>query len=348
MAETGMASAEQELICQDRIIIAKTPAIPGLCFRHFRGASDYPRMAAAIAASAQADKVERIITVEEIAANYSHLSNCDPYQDMIFAEIAGEVIGYSRGSWRDGEDSRRIYELVGFLAPAWRRKGIGAVMLQWMENRLREIAAQHPAERSRLFQVSAKQTETGAAAMLEQVGYKPFRYFYEMVRPTLEAIPDLPLPAGLELRPTLPEHYRAIWASVDETSQDEWGYTKSTEEDFRAWLADPHFQPQLWQIAWDVTSVRVAGHVLTFIDHAQNEHFNRKRGYTEGIGVERGWRRRGLARALITRSLQAQKAAGMNESALAADANSASGVTRLYESCGFGVVRRDAIYRKVM
>ena len=82
------------------------------------------------------------------------------------------------------------------------------------------------------------------------------------------------------------------------------------------------------------------------VDHEQNEQLNRKRGYTEGIGVDRTWRRRGLARALIALSLQAQKAAGMSESALAADSDSISGVTGLYESCGFQVVRRNAVYRK--
>jgi ribosomal protein S18 acetylase RimI-like enzyme len=87
---------------------------------------------------------------------------------------------------------------------------------------------------------------------------------------------------------------------------------------------------------------------LTFIHWDENKQFKRQRGYTEGIGVDRSWRRRGLARALISRSLHAQKAAGMTESALAADSESTSGVTRLYESCGFQIVKCDTIYRKPM
>ena len=186
------------------------------------------------------------------------------------------------------------------------------------------------------------QYQEGTRILLERADYQPVRYFHEMVRPSLDDIPDLPLPDGLEMRPALPEHYRAIWASVDETSQDEWGYTG---EDYETWLNNmSQFQPHLWQIAWDSATQQVAGHVLTFIDHEQNEKFKRKRGYTEGIGVGRAWRRRGLARALIARSLQAQKAEGMTESALAADSENVS--TRLYESCGFRVVRRDTIYRK--
>ena len=169
-----------------------------------------------------------------------------------------------------------------------------------------------------------------------------------MVRPTLDEILASPLPDGIEIRPVSPDHYPAIWKAVDETSQDEWGYTKPNDEDYQEWLTSPRFQPSLWQVAWDIATDQVVGHVLTFINQDENKQFNRKRGYTEGIGVDRSWRRRGLASALISRSLQAQKAAGMTESALVADSESTSGVTRLYEKCGFQIVKCDTVYRKPM
>jgi mycothiol synthase len=159
-------------------------------------------------------------------------------------------------------------------------------------------------------------------------------------------IVEFSLPDGLEIRPVSPEHYQALWKSVDETSKDEWGYTEPTENDYQEWLTSPHFQPHLWQVAWDIINNQIVGHVLTFIDDDENKQLNRNRGYTEGVGVDRNWRRRGVARALINRSLQAQKSAGMTESALAADSDSTSNVIKLYESCGFQIVKRDTIYRK--
>lgn len=331
----------------DSIHIGDAPVIAGLSFRHFRGAEDYPKMVAVILASADADKIERVDTVEDIANAYSHLVNCDPYHDMIFAEMNSEVIGYGRGYWRQEENGPRMYGTVGFLAPAWRRKGIGQTMLHWLEERLRAIAESHSAMATGIFEIFADSENVGLAAMLKNDHYKPVRYFIQMMRENLENIPDFPMPEGLEVRPVLPEHYRTIWEADSEAFQDHWGYSKPTEDDYRSWLGNKTiFQPELWQIAWDAKTNEVAGQVRTFINALENEKYSRKRGYTEFISVRRPWRKRGLARALIARSLRAQKELGMTESALGADSENLSGATRIYEDCGFRTIKRNAIHQK--
>ena len=198
-----------------------------------------------------------------------------------------------------------------------------------------------------MFQGFAEQHEVGLATLLTQEGYQPVRYFYQMVRPSLDDIPDFPLPAGIEVRPALPEHYRAIWNAGVEAFQDHWGFAPPADEDYQGWLGNKTlFQPHLWQVAWDVATDQIAGQVRTFIDAAQNEKYQRQRGWTEDISVRRPWRRRGLARALIVRSLRVQKEQGMTESALGADSENLSGATRVYEDCGFRVVKRNTAYRK--
>ncbi len=330
------------------IEIENAPAIPGLKFRPFRGADDYASIAAVLVASESANGQERQVTAEDIEYAYQHLSNCDPYRDMIFAEVAGEMIGYSRGWWTDESAPGLTYIHNGFLVPEWRRKRIGSAMLGWMERRLREIASTHPAELEKVYQVNATQFQQGTAALLKQAGYLPARHYSLMVRQNLEDIPDLPLPEGVEVRPALPEHYRRIWQLIVETSLDEWGHNLPTEADYQAWLSSPDFQPELWQVAWETGTGHVIGQVLTFIQQDENKQYNRKRGYTEGIGVSRKWRKRGIASALINKSLLAQKAAGMTESALVVDTENPSGATHLYETCGFQVVKQDTLYRKPM
>ena len=327
------------------IEIQNAPRIPGLRFRHFQGESDYAQIAAVITASEAADRLDRHVSAGDIARAYQRMKTCDPFKDIVIAEISGRMVGYVRGWWESDADSGWIYHQNGFLVPEWRRKGIGQTMLHWMESRLAELADSHPGD-TRCFQVNVTQFQEGTAIMLQRAGYQPARYFYEMVRPSLEDIGEIPLPVGLEMRPAAACYYRAIWESTIEASKDEWGYTEPTEDDYQAWLTHPHFQPHLWQVAWELATDQIVGHVLTFIDEGENKQMGRKRGYTEGVGVHRNWRRRGVSRALISQSLQAQKAAGMTESALVADSDSTSNVIKLYESCGFQIVKRDTIFRK--
>ena len=337
----------------DAIQPPQAPGVPGLRFRHFRGGRDYGHMASITRLSAHVDGTDHADTPEELETFFAHLTNCDPYTDMIFAEVDSgdgrdpEVIGYSRGTWQMEASGERRYIFFGRILPAWRRQGIGQAMLGWMEARLREMAADHPTEVEKYFMSFVAQGETGLAAMLEKTGYAPVRYLFDMVRPDLENIPAYPLPEGLEVRPVLPEHYRAIWDADVEAFRDHWGFVAQSEEDYQAWLTDTTtFQPQLWQVAWDIATDEVAGQVKTYINHEQNKLYDRQRGYTEFISVRRPFRRRGLARALIARSLRAQKEAGMTESALGVDSENLSGATRVYEDCGFRVVKRNTIYKK--
>jgi ribosomal protein S18 acetylase RimI-like enzyme len=328
------------------INLSDAPDIPGLTFRAFRGEEDYPHMLAVIEGSKDVDGVERSSTVEEITNTYRHLTNCDPYQDMLFAEIDGEVVAYNRLFWEQEQDGKRIYTVFGFLLPAWRRKGIGSTMLRYGERRLRQVAADHPPDGPRFFQSWAQKTEQGVIALLEGQGYKPVRWNYEMVRDLSEPFPEAPMPPGLEVRPTKPEHVRAVWEAAGEAFQDHWGYVPPTEDNFQEWKDDPTFNPGLWKIAWD--GDQVAGMVQNFVNRNENEEYERQRGYTEGICVRRPWRKRGLARSLIVQSMQMFKGMGMTETALGVDTQNLSGALNLYQSVGYRQVKTFFIYRKLM
>lgn len=329
-----------------RILVPEAPPIPGLTFRGFRGEVDYPAMVAVIRDSRQVDGSEWVISVEEITNNYEHLINCDPYRDTLFAEMDGEVIGYSRVWWDQELDGKRLYNHFASLLPEWRSQGIRRAMLGYNERRLRQIAAKHPTDVPRWFQAWASSTETHWESLLLDRRYQPVRYGFEMVRPDLENIPELALPEGLQVRPVQPEHYWTIWGAAKEAFLDHWGYAEGEWADgnFENWQKHPTFQPELWQVAWD--GDQVAGMVQNFISWAENEEYERKRGYTEGISVRRPWRRRGLARALIARSFRLLKAQGMTEAALGVDAENPNGALQLYESMGFQVVKQHTTYRK--
>jgi mycothiol synthase len=329
------------------ILIENIPSINGLNFRLFRGSEDLPKILAVFEDSADQDKIERMPTLGELTEQFDRFENCNPLEDMILAEINGQVIGFVLGYWRQDLDLGLRYVHVGLVVPQWRCKGIGSVLLSWIEKRLRQIGTIHSPELPKHFQAQCFEFQTDRIELLERSGYQPIRYFVQMVRPNLENIPDFELPDGISIRPALPEHYRAIWDVLVETFRDAWGASSFTEESYQAWLANKaYFQPHLWQIAWDDSQDTIVGHVLTFIHDAENKQNQRQRGYTESIGVIRSWRKRGVASALIVRSLQAQKVAGMTESALGVDSANPSGANRLYEQCGFQAVKRNILFGK--
>jgi len=337
----------QQIDQTSSLVLPNAPDIQGLQLRRYQGESDLPKMLAVINAAKIADQEERAETLEDITNNYKHLTNCDPYQDVLIAEVNGEVIAYSRVTWwEEAKTSARCYLSFGFVHPDWRRRGLGRAMLHENERRLAEIAGSHPAEIERQFESHAINTQTDYLHLLEQEGYQPVRRFMSMVRPNLEDIPNLPLPEGLEVRPARPEHYRQIWNAFQEAFLDHWGFSEQQEEDYQGWVESSEFQPDLWQVAWEGSEV--AGMILNFINPNENKEYQRLRGYTEGIGVRRPWRRRGLARALLARSLKMHRDLGLTEAALGVDTESLSGANTLYASMGFQPVRIFTTFRKPM
>lgn len=332
----------------DEIIVPDAPQIEGLRFRRFAAESDYPAMVALSNKCSAAAGLDYVTTLEDLRHNYSFLINCDPAQDMIMVEVNGALIGYGRVYWQQEATGDWIYGHFGKVDPDWRRRGLGRAMLRHNQRRLREIAAGHPADGRKFFGASAndERTDIGNHTLLQQEGFAPIRYFFEMVRPHLDNIPDLPLPDGLEIRPALPEHYAAIIAANLEAFADHWGMSANPEEEMTVEMvtSSPIFDPTIWQVAWD--GDEVAGMILNFIDQHENETFGRRWGYTEEICVRRPWRKCGLAKALIARSMRVLKERGMEQAALSVDAENLSGALRLYENMEYEVVRRSTAYRK--
>ena len=323
---------------------AALPPIPGLALRGFRGDEDFPGMLAVKNAAEAADGVDQPVSLEDFAHVYRHLQNCDPATDMVIAELGGEMVAYGRVQWWQEYAGARRYQPFGFVAPQGRGRGLGTAMLAHGEARLREIAAGHPADGERTFEVQHNDREAGAAALYAAAGYHPALHGADMVRPDLEDLPEAPLPPGLVVRPPRPDELRRVWEAEVEAFADHLGAAPPGEEGYREFLDFPYLDPSLWKVAWD--GDEVAGQVRNYINGPENEAMGRQRGYTENISVRRPYRRRGLARALLVESLRAVRERGMEEAALGVLTENLHGAFRLYESVGFRVVRSWTTLRK--
>ena len=323
--------------------MVELPELDGVVFRAFRGPTDYEHFARIINACARGEGDERVETTEGIASGYDHLDRCDPERDLLVAEVDGMPVGYSRVWWDEEASGPHVYKQVCFLDPEVGGRGIGGALLGWNETRLREIAPEHDAP-EQLLEAWANDRNAAATALIRGAGYEPITYMAEMVRSSVDDLPDHPLPDGLEMRPVTEDDMRAIWEADAEAFRDHWGYVEPTEESYARVLEFPYNDPTLWKIAWDDDGV--AGQVKSFIDTAQNEEFDRKRGWTEAISTSRRWRRRGVAKALIVESIRELAARGMTEVALGVHTENPNGAYDLYSGLGYEVVGTWTTYRK--
>lgn len=321
--------------------------VPGLRFRHYQGEEDLPAMLGVYSAAHAADGLEEVTTLDQMTLNYRTLVNCDPARDIVLAEVDGDLVAYARVFWQDLVGGGRTYECFGFVHPAWRRRGIGTAMLAHNEGRLREIAAGHGDISPKWLASEGVDADAGNTALLRGAGYEPARYFYDMVAGTLDGIVPPPMPDRLEVRPVTREQYRTLWMAAVEAFRDHWGETEWVEEDWERWNAHPHnADPRYWRVGWD--GDEVAGVIVTTVPIEENERYGRSRVYVASVSVRRPWRRRGLARALLARSLVAARRDGFTSASLGVDTDSPTGATALYESLGFRPERTFTTWRKPM
>jgi ribosomal protein S18 acetylase RimI-like enzyme len=324
----------------DQITLPGAPVIDGLTFRLFRDESDYAHVVELINVCSVADGVEDYATVEWAANFFAHISRFDPRCDILFAAIDDRPVGWVRAWPRQLDDGTEVCIVNGSVFPQWRRRGIGGALQRWGEQHVLARSAAGP----RVFRAFAADTEVGTIGLLEKEGYQAVRHGFEMARPFTEPIPDLALPEGVEVRPVAPEQYRQVAAALNEAFRDHWSHSESTEEDYQRWINDPAFQPHLWQVGW--AGDEVAGMVLNFIDPDYNAEFKRLRGWTDPICVRRPWRKQGLAKALIARSMRLLQEQSMTEAGLGVDAQNPNGALRLYESLGFRATKKFMTYEK--
>ena len=323
--------------------VSALPQLDGVDFRTFVGPADYVHFARIITASAKTEGYDRVETPEGIASGYDHLERCDPARDLVVAEVDGLPVAYSRVWWDQEPDGPCVFRHVCFVDPEHGGRGIGSALFAWNETRLSEIASERDVP-EKLYEVWTNDHNVAAASLAQNAGYEAVTYAAEMVRPSVDDLPDHRLPEGLEIRPVTDDQVREIWEADVEAFRDHWGYVEQTDADYERFVAFPYHDPTLWKIAWDDEGV--AGQVKSFIDTAQNEEYGRARGWTEAISTSRRWRRRGVAKALIVESIRELAARGMTEVALGVHTENPNGAYDLYAGLGYEVVTTWTTYRK--
>ena len=312
------------------------PPSPGL---RIRGAThgDWAALADVINRARRADGIDEIHTAESWAAEYPDSELFQLERDMLVAELDGRVVAEAAGylAVRDGS---LVAESFGAVVPEHRRRGIGGALYRATHERLSAAAAADPRPGPRERRGYAMDLEVSDRAILDANGYVPIRFGFEMRRYLTGALPEHPLPAGIELRPVTEDQYRAIWAADNEAFRDHWGHREMEEADFIARFHGPETDTSLWCVAWDGDEVVGLGAELR-LRRGEREPRHLARLARPRVGpprLARPGRRQGAVRGLV----RGAPRRGMTEAWLGVDASNPTGALALYEGLGFHVVRR--------
>ena len=323
---------------------ATLPELAGFTFRRFNGPEDYAQMAEVIMSNR--DDPDTIPTTpEEIAQHYANLRESDIKRDLLFVFNDATMVAYGRVSQRWEEDNQIwVYAWLNHVHRDWKGKGLEKVLANWFEAQAKAIHFHLYPDQPGTLSVAFPSRKQDELTLFGELGCQPCRYFDDMIH-DLQHIPEIPLPKGLELRPVIPGQIRMIWEASTRAFQDHWGYVSPTEEDYQSFISNKQwFQPFLWQVAWDGNEI--AGSIMNYINLHENEQKKRFRGYTETISVQRKWRGKGLAKAMLSRSLKLMKLLNMQEAALGVDSENPNHATKLYADLGFQTESQTIVLRK--
>lgn len=335
-----------ELKSLDQVTEGPTRLPDGFRMRPYAGETDVPLIVNILNRANEYDGVPFRTSVPDLAARHRHPSDSfNAARDVTIAEVDGQPVGTADRSWVDTTtENYREYRCDGSVLPKWRRRGVGTALLAENIRLSRDLARTHDTDRRRILGSWTSDRMVGAHALLRKSGFEQARWFFEMTRQLNEPIPDVPLPDGIEVRAITDAMLRGIWDADVEAFQDHWGGFDSSDASFQRFIGDPSFDPTLWAIAYD--GDEVAGGVINAIEADENAALGVRRGWLHSVFTRRPWRRRGLARALIARSLVLLRDRGMDTGILGVDADNPTGALGLYEGIGFSVAERSAAWRK--
>jgi mycothiol synthase len=226
------------------------------------------------------------------------------------------------------------------------------VLARWLLNWGIERAKQALDECSPELRVSLRgETRSGfqpAETLYAELGFTQIRHFFRM-RIDLSEAPSVPaLPDGFTLRSfSNPDDLTALVQTRDDAFRDHWGYFERPLDVMIAdWQHaieyDKLFDAELWTLAIDNTTGRIAGFTMCRIEDFDDPEV----AYVDVIGVRKEYRKRGLASFLLRRAFAEFWQRGRKGVALHVDGENRTGALRLYLNAGMQIERDYAVWDK--
>jgi GNAT superfamily N-acetyltransferase len=266
-----------------------------------------------------------------------HEPGVDPRLDTVGAWRDGVLVGFGQLRVSSGLFEGRVRaEIIGGVRPDQRGSGLGTEIMNRMEARALELAAQrHPGVPVQL-RVSGGIEGASVRPMLERRGYQIVRYYHEMARPIPGVLPE---PPQLPVRRYSAELAEEVRLAHNDAFSTHWGSIPMPADQWQSMVSSRTFRPDCSYL-----SVDSDGRVLAYVLVCQ---WVAGEAWVHLVGTRQQARGAGLARACLTASVRAMAEQGFAVAGLGVDSENSSGAGALYTSLGFGLQRVLAHYGRV-
>ncbi|BDV29746.1 GNAT family N-acetyltransferase [Microbacterium terricola] len=290
-----------------------------------------------------ADKVDHPTwtTPREDIADQFELSHIDPARDTLIGFAAdGRAVAVGAAVTHPSRESRIQIHLEGTVHPDWRRRGIGAVLLDWEEARARQQYAEAATDLPGEIHMHVEEADAGAVVLAESRGLACERWFTSMERDS--AVPAPEVDAGsVTIIAYTPQRSEAVREARNDAFRDHWGSLHANRERWSKFVDGPFLRPDLSMLALD--GERVVAFCLASVNEDDWAALGASHAYIDLIGVVRDHRGLRRAPAVISASLRAIAAAGLERAVLDVDTASPTGANSLYEGLGFTATERSQV-----
>ncbi len=291
---------------------------------------------------AEVDHPNYTTTVEELEEDFDH-SYVDLPSDTVVALDGDEVVAWGLVLMPPGQETLVRVILIGGVGPSHRGRGLGRRLMSWLEARGMQRLADSDKTLPGWLMAYAEERAESANRLITRFGFTPARYFLELRRSLDEPIAEVPL--DLAIVPFDRSLSERVRVARNDAFRDHWGSQPTNEEQWDSFVGRSTFRPELCAIA--MAGDEVVGFVIVTVTEEDWPGQGFSSAYIELVGVTRAWRGRGIAPAVLARSLQLMADAGLEKAVLDVDSDSPTGALGLYTGLGFVESNRSINYNRV-
>ena len=303
---------------------------------------DVPTIAALVRHAQAHDRVPQVLTDEELADDLS-ASYVDLELDTRVAERCGEVIGWAQVWHPEARERLDRAQLFGEVAAEHRGTGVGRALLGWSLGRAQERLGATTHGLPRFIRVDAFDWLTDRHHLYQRFGFAAARWNEMLLRPLVD-LPETTTPDGVRIEPW-PETDEQTLEVRNTTFADHWGTTAIPAEVWDEVVHGHGGRPDLSFVAVDEATGELVAICLNQAYPEDEAVTGRRDAIIATLGTLRAARGRGVASALIARSMHAFAAAGFDHAALDVDSENPTGAFHLYRSLGFEPEHRSITFQ---